>query len=355
MTSRGRRLSDWFFVPALMIGWANLHGSFILGILLLGALFVGRVVDVSRRTGSLRALKNDSRTWRLLLLTQLAALAALFNPYGLQLYVEVLTFSSNPNLAMIQEWEPLTLRSGQGAAAFTVALVLVVLMRTSPRRVSTGEALLLIGLGGATLWTSRFLVWFAPVAALSLSLHGDAAWRRIRRRIWGKPSGGTPERRSMWSVASLGVLWIAFACTPFGNRVIHGDEPEFSRAVSMQTPIRATVHLQKHPHAGPIFNALEFGDYFVWNDVRNVFVTSHIHLVPAEVWEHYITILTAGDGWGDLLARYGVNCVALSPYDENQASLISQLRDSPEWRVELQDERSVVFGRKNPIPVAEYR
>jgi hypothetical protein len=43
------------------------------------------------------------------------------------------------------------------------------------------ELLLLAGLGGWTLWTSRILVWWAVAAAYYLALHGHAAWRKWRK------------------------------------------------------------------------------------------------------------------------------------------------------------------------------
>lgn len=353
LTSRRQRSVDWFLVPALSALWANLHGSFVLGIVLLGTFCTGRAIDVVRRTGSPRAAWNDRRARRLLWLSLLAAGAALLNPYGPHLYAEVLTFSSHPNLADMLEWQPLTLWSEQGIAAFSVAVLLIVLMLASPRRVTAREALLLIGLGGAALWSSRFLVWWSPVAALLLALHGRAEWRRLAKtipRVRGSIDSGNATRRSIWTVVSLAAIWIAFAYTPFGSKVLRGEEPELSRIVSPQTPIRAAEYLHDQPPAGPVFNAMEFGDYLVWKNVPGVFVTSHVHLVPPDVWQHFIIILTADDGWADLLARYRVNTAVLNPDDGNQTSLVAQLRESPDWRVDFEDERSVVFGRVRRIP-----
>ena len=74
------------------------------------------------------------------------------NPYGINLYGEVLTFSSNENLTSLVEWEPLTLRMKQGRAAAVAALTIIVAYRISPRRISMTEILLLAGLGlGAPL------------------------------------------------------------------------------------------------------------------------------------------------------------------------------------------------------------
>ncbi|MFG0332119.1 MAG: hypothetical protein ACF8TS_02050, partial [Maioricimonas sp. JB049] len=156
-TSSRHRRSDLFLVPVIFAIWANLHGSFPVGLVLLGLLFAGRAVDVFRRTRSVRGVLHDRQTRRLLLLTELAAAAVLINPYGFKLYLAVVTISQNPNLQDLIEWDPLTLRMSQGRAAAVISLALVVLYRLSPRRVSAGEVLALVVFGAATLWSSRMI------------------------------------------------------------------------------------------------------------------------------------------------------------------------------------------------------
>ena len=71
----------------------------------------------------------------------------------------------------------------QGQAAAVAALALIVAYRMSPRRVRTTEVLLLVGLGASALWTSRMIVWWAPVAVYCLVLHAAAALRCQRSRF----------------------------------------------------------------------------------------------------------------------------------------------------------------------------
>jgi len=351
MTSRQGRRAEWFLVPLMMAGWANLHGSFLLGILLLGTLCVGRGMDVWRRTGRLSRVWRDARTRRLLLLTELAAAAVLVNPYGIHLFPEVFAVASHPNLQDLLDWQPLTLRMKQGQAAFAVALLLIGVMRISPRRVTAAEGLLLAGLGAAALWTSRLLVWWAPVATLFLVLHGHAVLRRRARRKQRTTEGGKPRvspelqplpERSLWTVASLGVVWIVFAMTPFGSRLLHGHEPKLRNCVSSETPIEAASYLTEHPPEGLIFNPAEWGDYLIFAGPEDlpVFANSHVHLIPEAVWQDSLRI---DAGWTDSLDRYGVNTVVVNPV--RQPALRERLRHSGEWTVAFQDARSEIFVR----------
>ncbi|MBC8117239.1 MAG: hypothetical protein H7062_22820 [Candidatus Saccharimonas sp.] len=345
-TSRKPRAADWFLVPTLFAAWANLHGSFLIGLALLGCCVVGRAVDVVRRTGSLRSVVRDDRTRRNFLLLELAAVAVLLNPYGIGLYAEALQISSNANLQELTEWAPLSLREGQGQLFAAVAVLLAMLYRWSPRRVRTWEVLALVGFGGAALWSSRLLIWWTPVAALLVATHGYAAWRSSRRLPL---VGGPSPRAGKWSVVTVGLIWICFAYSPLGVKVMHGKNPELKKAVSTYTPVVAVEYLKKNPPQGLVFNIYEWGDFLQWNGPpgMKVFVNSHAHLVPRDVWQAYMLIIEQRGEWEEGLDRYGVNTVVLDA--EFREQLIKSLKENEKWKVGFEQDGQVVFLRKQPI------
>ncbi len=351
LTSTRWRRWYWAAVPALFAFWANLHGSFPVGLLLIAALGAGRWIDVLWRTRRIGCALKDRTFLRLLLLLQLAAAAVLLNPYGLGVYAEVLTFSRNPNLADLTEWDPLNVRMQHGQAAAAVAVLLCVFYRFTQRRVRSAELLLLVGIGAMALWHSRMLVWWGVVAAYYLSLHGGAIWRRMRH---GQHSSS--PRSGKWSVVTAGMAWICFAYTPFGLTLLHGRpadpeqaEAQFRRSVSDQTPIDAVKYLVEKQPRGQMFNTYEWGDYLLWagpSDVQ-VFAASHAHLIPEEVWDDYMRIAYASDDWKGGLDRYGVNTVLID--HRWRASLIRRMKSDPDWEVGYEDSTAVVFLRKRPI------
>ena len=188
-------------------------------------------------------------------------------------------------------------------------------------------------------------------AAYYLPLHAAALARRF--------SAARPEpspRSGRWTVVTLGLAWICFAYTPFGYTVLHGppESPEarvaqFRDSVSNLTPVRATRYLREHPPQGQVFNTFEWGDFLLWAgppDIQ-VFVNSHAHLVPAEVWDDYMRVAVAGDAWQPMFDRYGVNTVIIDHFA--RGPLISEIRSAPGWSVAYQDNVAVVFVRDNPI------
>jgi len=338
-------------IPLVFALWANLHGSFFMGLLMLGALTVGRALDVLLKTKKLKFVFAEQQVRRLLLVTELSAAAVLLNPYGLSIYQEVFSVSGSVNLQSLLEWDPLTLRMKQGRAAFVLALGLVAMYRLSPRRVSLREALLLCGLGIGMLWHSRMILWWAPVAAYYLGLHVAAVWRS-----WRGPKTVPAKSGGLWTVVALGVAWIGFAYTPFGISVVHGKskdpgqiEKSFRVAVSSQTPIDLTDYLNRHPPVGQIFNTYEWGDYLLWAGPKDlkVFVNSHAHVIPEEVWQDYLQIAHASGSWEEKLNRYSVNTVVLD--HQSRKELIAAMEKLPDWEKAYSDGKGTILVRKTPL------
>lgn len=346
LTARRWHAANWMLVPLLFTLWANLHGSFIVGLGLLGCGVAGRAIDVWRRTRRFKTVLHDAALRRLFLLTQLGIAACLLNPYGWTLFYDVLTFSKNPNLADLIEWDPLQIRTKQGQVAAVIALALVFAYRLSPRRISAAEVLAHMLFGGAALWTSRMLTWWSPLATCALVWHVHAAWVNKRGRV-SMPV--RRERTGLASVVAVGVAWFFFAFTPFGLTLLHGRQTENKYSVASTTPLGAIEYLKKNPPKGQIFNTYEWGDYLVWAGPPGlkVFVTSQAHIVPREVWRHYMAVIHVTSEWDDILDRYGVNAVVIDK--EERGALIGRLKDDDRWKRVYEDELAVIYTRKQAI------
>ena len=99
-----------------------------------------------------------------------------------------------------------------------------------------------------------------------------------------------------------------------------------------------------------VFNTYEWGDYLQWAGPKNLqlFVNSHAHLVPREVWMAYMQVIEMRSGWEETLDRYGVNTVAIDLL--NREALIKKLKEDDRW-LSPPEERDgqVIFLRKKPI------
>jgi hypothetical protein len=225
-------------------------------------------------------------------------------------------------------------------------VVLILLYRWTPRRVASWEGLSLVGIALATFWSARFSVWWGPIAALALTMQLHAVCRRWlpwRADLEPSPTNGK------WSVVCVGMAWIFFAYSPLGMRILHQREPVLDKAVSAGTPLGVAAWLNEHPPQGLVFNPYEWGDYLQWAGPTGmqVFLNSHAHLVPRDVWLHYLQVAEQSADWAETLDRYGVNTVILDK--EYRDGLIRRLKEDPNWNVGYEDNRGAVFVRRRAI------
>ena len=91
--------SAYLLLPIIMAFWANVHDSFVVGLVILWCGFLGKAVSECIEAGGIRGMLSSRgfRCW--LILCEVATAAILVNPYGIDLPLHVLAFTGNPNLA----------------------------------------------------------------------------------------------------------------------------------------------------------------------------------------------------------------------------------------------------------------
>lgn len=343
----------WLGTPVLFILWANLHGSFVCGLILLGCYFLGQAIFVAVRTRSLRTVATDRDVQQLLVLAEIATIATLVNPYGLDLLIYTTGFMTNSNLRDVLEWTPLVL-TGIGGWEFALSwVVLLGVWRHSRLAVHPREVLLLAVFGLAAIWQIRMLAWYAPVFALVVVPHlGEIADRRWPRASQ-VPAPPVSTGRSQWTftLCCLLIVWIAFVLSAVNPLSDTKRTPE--QLYGRYTPRGASAYLKANPPAGQIWNPQWWGDWLTWDGPPGLkpFVTTQLHMLPSEAWKNYIQVYNAQPGWPELLDRYRVTTVVLDK--ERQPLLTPVLRQSPDWTIRYEDEAALILERKAPeIPVA---
>ena len=121
------------------------------------------------------------------------------------------------------------------------------------------------------------------------------------------------------------------------------------KVVSGYTPVAAVEYLKQNPPRGMVFSIYEWGDFLQWNGPpgMKVFVNSHAHLVPREIWQAYMQIIEQRSGWEDGLDRYGVNTIVLDR--DHREPLVKRLKEDEKWKIGFEQDGQLVFLRKKPI------
>lgn len=348
-----------FTLPLLMTVWANAHGSFLMGLMVLGLGTLGRMIEVVLRTGSLSpaTLWRDVSVRRLLLILIISVVAiALQNPSGPWIYAQALATARHPNVLAMDEWQPLKFTLGPGGHwAYAMTLLLVVGAVVAHRRWFTPtQTLLLAFLVWQPLVHQRMFVWWL-LACPWIVLPHYAAWGRA----WAKNReiGGVPSLRKTLLVGMI--LFLAVMMSLPLQWLLNGQPTELKRSLSDGTPLTFAQELLKTPPPGRVFASETLADFLLWNapTPQRICVYTHVHLFPADHWKWCQVVKFGQKNWRDVLDRWQVNTILVEA--ESHPHLRQRLQDDKEWEILLDETgdtkkidkrcRLLLAKRKQPI------
>lgn len=371
----GPRLS-WPLLAAMALGmalWANCHGSFIIGLALLGAFLGGRVIEVSFSEGwrPLAAIEDD-RARQLLLALIVVALAAMLNPYGPMLYHDVLAFGGSETVKTFDEHQPLNFTLGPIALiVYLAAAVLLLASWALARKPPSATGVLLILLFALLpVLRRRFLVWWMPLVPFLAA----PVWADLLKRCWGSAElPGEPNLRKTVMVALAGFVALAFtppiqwlirgpAPLPYSLAketpwevalALEGNAPTGTRAARLQEEIGQAF--EGRPFRGRIFTSETAGDFLIWRRPApsGVLVYTHIHLFDMGHWSKCMRVKSAEPDWDDILDGWGVNLIVVEA--GNHSDLCREVRRHSKWRAIGGPGPVFVAVRKAPLPAAPPR
>jgi hypothetical protein len=315
--SHPRRL---WAIPFVVAAWANLHGSFFLGPLLVGLAWLQ-----DRHERSDRARET-------LLVAVVSALATGSTPFGYDVWRYAWDLSTNPHITrFVTEWRPPSLGDPDGLAFFASAIAVAVVVARAKERLAWP----------ALLWLGVFFVMALP------AVRGIYWWALAVPPILAGLPEHTSRRRSNLGMPALNtaiaatVLVVGIALSPWWRT--SGD----FRHLLTDAPIGATQQLTRVMSPGDrVFAAQRYGSWLEFHFPRNpVFVDTRFELFPGRIWRDYATVSHGLDGWQGVLDRWHVDVLVASRLD--QRDLIPRLRTDPAWRLTYADNEAAVFTKRS--------
>ena len=333
----------WLAVcPLGMLAWVNLHGSFVLGLGLMGIFLIGETL---RRILKAEGALSRHRLGWLAGATAATFLATLVNPRftGIIGYVRGL-LGNQPVQQFIQEWQPPTPDGLANSIFFASILLLILALAISRARFTPTQILLVLALLWLAWSGQRSVAWYA-MAVLPLS---GKLLRGIPLRLPALPAQRKWINNVLVIALCLPVLLVqpwfvqSFPLPATYWAQVQNDS-RVGPLMDTHTPIGAAEYLQQHP-GGRLFNELGYGSYLIWAvPDQGVFIDPRIELYPVNLWEDYIDI-SRGVRAIELLEAYQVERVLLDT--SLQSELLSLLENNPEWHLEYKDEISQVWALK---------
>ena len=303
-----------YVLPPMLLVWANLHGSFLLALLVL--LLEGVWALVPLHWGRLAVSRPLPR--RDIWLTVAASFAAaMLNPHGPGLFAYAYHVSSNPEIANnIGEW--LSPNFHQLDEMLVVAgpillTVLAISVRTGT--VEWSDMVLAGGLLVATLQSARFMPYF------------DIAWVGFYGWL-DKPldlNRTRPTRLTPVVAAGL-AIWL-----------LHG--PTVPAGTPYHEPVAAANFLRHQP--GRVFTRYRWGDYMIHRHIL-VFIDGRTDLyVGTGVFSTYLKLKSLSINPDVVFQRYHIDWVVWP----TGWALSTFLEHDPAWRLVMDRGGALVFAR----------
>lgn len=348
-----KRGKSIFLAMPVMLFWANLHGGFIIGNIIIVVFMLGEGVKI--------ILKKSKFSGREIAIFYAATFLALgcsyLNPAGWNAFSIALSPEYKFMEAGIHEYQSLlsqyterTSSLNYGALVFMVLFPVVLLIRN--KRLDITRVLLMTGLYIMAAKTVRYGVYYACIGTLFLGEETNVIIDGIFRK---KLSEVAYEK-----MTSLFTILIFLSSLFFFVGIFRFEALGFNIAKGYSVPVKAVDFVENNKIPGILFNDGGYGGYLAWRlyPWKKTFTDTR--------WLNYTVqsesgwVLTVKDSiqkkglpagkrplWRRLLDHYNVNIIFMPFFDVygNVYPIDLQLADDKEWVPVYCDLISLVFVR----------
>ena len=334
-TGRGRTV--WLLIP-LMALWVNLHGGFLIGLVLIVLTIVGVILDTWLARESLRSMLPRLQGMILVLIS--SALAACLNPQGWRIYLFPFEIFFSPiQQREINDWLSPNFQQPELFPLALLILITIGALGLSPRRPKPSELLFFLCTLFATLKSNRHMAIFALVAAPLMAEYLDH-WITSTplAKAFSKTTPGRATRREVIVAIILLLPLLLFA-----NR-LRTTALSVPQQSMIQVPLKAVDYLKQNRITGNTFTDPNiWGGYVIWELPENpVYIDGRIDMYGDDFVKEYIDIIRGRSDWREPFRRYGVKLVIVN----SKAMLSRELLNSPEWQRLYEDEMATVYSYK---------
>lgn len=341
----GRRV--WIFAPLFAV-WANLHGGFVYGFVLIGIYLAGDVLEAWRG--------DDRGAWLARARFHagglgLAAAACLVNPNGTGLLAHVWHFLTGADgLDYVKsntvEFQSPNFHTFDGKLFLLTLLALLAALLVTRTRPSYPRLLLFLASVAFALDAVRNIPLFAITALPVIVASLDPEWRRLRipglarvREAFVAGEEGT--RVGLWiAPAVLALALLAASRGRVGETVLIPDE--FDRAIF---PATAVERARADGVSGRIFSEFTWGGYLLhaWPE-QKVFIDGGTDFYGEDVFRDFGQVVKLEPGWRSVLDRWEIELALLAP----DSRLAAELGRDPAWTALYADSVAVLLRREAP-------
>jgi hypothetical protein len=326
-----------------MLLWANLHGGFILGFVLLGIYLFADILTLLGCPEVDQRRRARKRASVLMVFGGASFLASMVNPYGIGLHIHVYQYLTNRFLMHhINEFRRPDF-DGVPAQAFLLMIALAGVAIVAARgRVRWANWLLLTFAIFSGMYAARnipfasmlLMMVTAPLLTGKLErtttfLAGFERWRNVDL------SGRIP----VWPIAVAVVS--AAICLEQGRLL--GKQLMAAQFDPSRFPVQTTELFERQGNREPIFSLDAWGGYFIYRlyPENKVFVDDRHDFYGEPYIRDYLKVIHLEQGWEQVLDEWKVDLIVMP----SNAKLSEALRHLPGWKVRYADPTATMFER----------
>lgn len=330
-----------YLLPPLMLLWVNLHGSFLLGFVLLGIYFVGDLINLF--TMNKQVYMRNAKILGLTI--ALCVLAACVNPYGYHLIFYPFELVSNKFIVdRISEFLSPNFHELNAIFFELLLLLSISIFLLSTKRVNTIELILIIFFTHMGFYSIRNVVYFGIIVAPILGKHAESILQNSKTAL-GTFLKRREENLSAIDGSSYGYIWIFLVLSLVVAGVKVGLlKYAFDEKVK---PVTAVNFLQKENIQGNMFNDDEFGDYIIYSAYPQykVFIDGRIGAAyEDERFKEYLKVIHFELGWEQVIWKYDMKWIIF----ETDSALSRFLLERRDWHLIYSDKVANIFVRNIP-------
>jgi len=317
MRARERGQAPPLWLPLVMVLWANVHGSYVFGLALVGPFALEALIDARR--GDWREV-----VWRWGLFGVLCLAAALVTPHGVEGLIHPFQLMAMKSLPNIVEWRPPDLAK-PSPLKFAIFLTLFVAMSRGAK-FPVLRLLVLLGLLHMASQHIRHVVVLGTVGPLLLA-------QPLGRVL--SPEHTADLRRHWRLVAIVAAVGLIGATGyRFYDPLVRKD--------GYHAPISALEAVPADLREKPVLNSYGLGGYLIFKGVK-VFIDGRADMYGDEFTEQYMK-MARGDLklLGEVLKRYKVEWI----FVETNTPIARNVARMPEWKMLYGDKVAQVWVPK---------
>jgi len=323
-----------YLLPITTLLWANLHGGFILGI----------VLTMIYATGSAFS-EGTERAKRLFYIAFICTAASLFNPNTYHLLVYPFQYVSETVHAMfISEWQSPSFHS---FGLYEALLLLMITSLALYRGVASATDLLpLLIFTHLSLFSIRNIPIFAIVCGPIIARYSEASVLEgsglleailVRLNLEREKARLLIDKfvpAFLWTAVLLSVMLFAYAYST--------SETAFQTGPSEALPEEAASFLLESNLEGNLYNSYGWGGYLIWRlyPEYKIFIDGRADLYGDFIYE-YIKVSRIEPEVLETLEKYEISIIFIP----REQALNVFLRESPYWEVKYQDDTAVIYVR----------